>query len=176
MSGQKFRATEPHQFANGAIGWSPGGPFDCLGPFAKVENCPIISTSERRTAYATGYADTVFSIPARAQLDGKTIRGYFTVTDDNCVFHQSLCNRPSMRTSENYQMINTTKAQRAALKAVYDRGPLVYTADMLVTPSCGQAPLTYKQFRAYVKPSFDCLMVPWQGMWLGIEPDGYTHS
>ena len=22
----------------------------------------------------------------------------------------------------------------------------------------------------------DCVMVPWAGMWLGIEPDGHTHS
>lgn len=21
-----------------------------------------------------------------------------------------------------------------------------------------------------------CIMVPWCGMWLGVEPDGYTHS
>lgn len=29
--------------------------------------------------------------------------------------------------------------------------------------------MTYEQF-------FGALMVPWCGMWLGIEPDGYTHS
>jgi hypothetical protein len=37
-------------------------------------------------------------------------------------------------------------------------------------------PMTYLQFRRTVHQGFDCLMVRWQGMWLGIEPDGYTHS
>ena len=87
MSGQKFRAAKPYQFANGAIGWSSGNPADCLGPFAKVQNCPIAGTQERRTAYATNYADTFFSVPARTQLRGKTLKGYFTVEDHNCVFH-----------------------------------------------------------------------------------------
>jgi hypothetical protein len=36
--------------------------------------------------------------------------------------------------------------------------------------------LTYRQFRATVQGGFDCAMVYWSGMWLGIEPDGYTHS
>jgi hypothetical protein len=27
-----------------------------------------------------------------------------------------------------------------------------------------------------VQFSFDCAMVHWCGMWLGIEQDGYTHS
>jgi len=36
--------------------------------------------------------------------------------------------------------------------------------------------LTYRQFRRTVEPSFDCVIVPWCGMWLGIEADGYTHS
>ena len=37
--------------------------------------------------------------------------------------------------------------------------------------------LTYRQFRRTVEPTFDgAVMVPWCGMWLGIETDGYTHS
>lgn len=36
--------------------------------------------------------------------------------------------------------------------------------------------ITYCQFRKTVLQGFDCLMVKWQGMWLGIERDGYTHS
>jgi len=36
--------------------------------------------------------------------------------------------------------------------------------------------LTYRQFRKTVKQGFDCLMVRWQGMWLGIERDGHVHS
>lgn len=37
-------------------------------------------------------------------------------------------------------------------------------------------PLTYRQFRKTVQQGFDCLMVNWKGMWLGIEKDGYVHS
>jgi len=35
---------------------------------------------------------------------------------------------------------------------------------------------TYLQFRRTVQFGFDCAMVQWCGMWLGIEKDGYTHS
>jgi len=54
-----------------------------------------------------------------------------------------------------------TKAQRAA---VYRK----WTQD-----SQG---MTYRQFRRTVKSGYDCIMVEWCGMWLGIETDGYTHS
>jgi hypothetical protein len=57
-----------------------------------------------------------------------------------------------------------TKAQQIALKRVYDRG-----AD-------STKDLSYRQFRKTVCHSFDCSMVQWAGMWLGIELDGYTHS
>ncbi len=37
--------------------------------------------------------------------------------------------------------------------------------------------LGYREFRKTVKGgTFDCVMVHWCGMWLGIEHDGYTHS
>ena len=36
--------------------------------------------------------------------------------------------------------------------------------------------MTYLQFRRTVQYGFDCLMVEWCGMWLGIEEDGYIHS
>jgi len=36
--------------------------------------------------------------------------------------------------------------------------------------------MTYLQFRRTVQHGFDCVMVQWCGMWLGIETDGYTHS
>jgi len=63
-------------------------------------------------------------------------------------------------------MINTTKEQRKALKRIYDRenhSPLFQL-------------MSYKQFRKTVQPGMDCIMVPYCGMWLGIERDGYTHS
>jgi len=36
--------------------------------------------------------------------------------------------------------------------------------------------MTYLQFRRTVESGWDCIMVQWSGMWLGIESDGYTHS
>lgn len=36
--------------------------------------------------------------------------------------------------------------------------------------------VTYREFRKTVQEGFDCLMVKWAGMWLGIERDGYVHS
>lgn len=85
---QVFYASPTDTFAceNGAIGYRPGGPFDCLGPYAKVKNCPIEGTSLRLTCYATGYADTYFSIPACTRRKGKHIRGYFTHREDGIVF------------------------------------------------------------------------------------------
>lgn len=66
-----------------------------------------------------------------------------------------------------------TREQRVALKQVYDRGPI---RPSLVGPNWTGPGLTYRQFRRNARPGFDCLMVPWCGMWLGIETDGYTHS
>ena len=81
----RFIAREKFEFTNNAIGWRPGGPMDCLGPYAKVQNCPICYLKDgervevvRRTAYATGYADTYFSIPAQTKFKGKHLGGFFT--------------------------------------------------------------------------------------------------
>jgi hypothetical protein len=78
MGLQRFVAREPFHFDNGAIGWRPGGPFDCLGPYAKVQNCPIRDTNLRRTCYATGYSDSYWSVPAACKVRGFTIRGYLS--------------------------------------------------------------------------------------------------
>ena len=75
---QKFIARERFEFSNGAVGWRPGGPYDCLGPWAKVNNCPIKGTNLRRTCYATGYADTHFSVPAVTRYKGQRIKGWLT--------------------------------------------------------------------------------------------------
>jgi len=79
---QRFVARDRRSFPNGAVGWAPGGPFDCLGPFAKVQNCPVAGTDLRLTCYATGYADTFFSIPACTRRKGRHVRGFFTVDGD----------------------------------------------------------------------------------------------
>lgn len=83
---QRFIARESFTFPNGAIGWRPGGPFDCLGPYAKVQNCPIVGTDLRCTCYATGYADTYFSVPACTRIRGIDIKGYFTLDDGAITF------------------------------------------------------------------------------------------
>jgi hypothetical protein len=36
--------------------------------------------------------------------------------------------------------------------------------------------MSYLQFRRTVQWGWGCIMVQWSGMWLGIEPDGHTHS
>lgn len=61
-------------------------------------------------------------------------------------------------------MIHLTKPQRRALKAVFERVQ-TYNHDM-----------TYRTFRRSVQPGSGCVMVHFAGMWLGIEPDGLTHS
>jgi hypothetical protein len=54
-----------------------------------------------------------------------------------------------------------TKQQRASLKRKW-------TQD--------NQGMTYLAFRRTVQQGWDCIMVQWCGMWLGIETDGYTHS
>lgn len=85
MSAQRFYADPKHsfEFTNGAIGYRSGSSFDCLGPYARVKNCPIAGTTPplRLTCYATGYADTYFSVPACTRHKGKYISGYFTMDD-----------------------------------------------------------------------------------------------
>lgn len=74
-------------------------------------------------------------------------------------------------------MVRTNKAQRRALKQVYDRAPILpYITPAEASQGIKAIPITYKQFRRGVQPGYDCVMIHWKGMWLGIEPDGYTHS
>lgn len=88
--GQKFFASPAHSrvFKNGAIGFGAGGPMDCLGPYARVKQCPVMVGGAHvatLTCYATGYADTFFSIPACTRYRGKHVRGYFAVDGDGGV-------------------------------------------------------------------------------------------
>lgn len=59
-------------------------------------------------------------------------------------------------------MIKTTKMQRRAIYRKFCQSP--------------DGSATYREFRRRVEAARDCLMLHWCGMWLGIEPDGYTHS
>ena len=64
-------------------------------------------------------------------------------------------------------MMKITRAQREALLKIYKR---ILLAD-------GECKMSYRDFRKTAQyGSFDCIMVPFSGMWLGIEKDGYTHS
>lgn len=81
-------------------------------------------------------------------------------------------------------MTYLTKAQRKALKAVYDRGPIYpyitpLEAQMVASGRLTVVPITYRQFRRGVQPTFGmdgAIVIQWAGMWLVIETDGYTHS
>lgn len=75
--------------------------------------------------------------------------------------------------------METTRQQREAIKKIWDRGkPAPWGRGQEQAYPC----ITYHESRSYLKfrrtvsigPG--CLMIPWSGMWLGIEPDGYTHS
>jgi len=57
-----------------------------------------------------------------------------------------------------------TKAQQQALLALWKR-----TSGTTLYPS-------FIRFRRNAYWSFGVLLVPWCGMYVGIEPDGYTHT
>jgi hypothetical protein len=64
-------------------------------------------------------------------------------------------------------MIRITKDQAIALANRYFRAKMDKNG------------ITYRAFRRTVQPTFGCdgaVAVQWQGMWLCIERDGYTHS
>jgi hypothetical protein len=75
-------------------------------------------------------------------------------------------------------MTKTTRLQREAIFKVFcrdfphhDFAGLQYTALNLIRRRS-----EYRRFRATARGGPGCVMLPWKGMWLGIEPDGYTHS
>jgi hypothetical protein len=79
-------------------------------------------------------------------------------------------------------MTRTTRAQREAIFKVFQRDFPGWVSpgrrqsiNGLIVPV---PTVQYRRFRAKVQPAFSdsCVMLPWKGMWLGIETDGYTHS
>ncbi len=71
-------------------------------------------------------------------------------------------------------MINLTRPQRKAVFKVYCRK---LSDAFPATPFDRQRPVvSYRAFRRTVQPGPGCVMVFYANMWLGIEPDGYTHS
>lgn len=89
--GQKFYANPKlmETAPNGARMFAPtDSPTNCIGHFAKVQNCPVYGGgADRLTCYATGYADTYFSIPACTRKMGEHVRGYFTHSESGPMFH-----------------------------------------------------------------------------------------
>jgi len=79
-------------------------------------------------------------------------------------------------------MVKTNRAQREALFRVFQRDfPSWVTPYKRKTQTGITVPvpsIQYRKFRAKVQPFFggDCVMLPYAGMWLGIEKDGYVHS
>ncbi len=75
-------------------------------------------------------------------------------------------------------MMTLTRAQRVALKTVFDRGPIESTPMMLDNYYGVKRWMTYREFRRTVQPEIGgaAVMVHWCGMWLGIETDGHVHS
>jgi hypothetical protein len=71
-------------------------------------------------------------------------------------------------------MIKLTKPQRKALYRVYERTREDAGPRTLFQRQNGLQ--SYRAFRRTVQPGPGCVMVRYAGMWLGIEPDGYTHS
>ena len=67
-------------------------------------------------------------------------------------------------------MIKLTKPQRKAVYRVFSRYSHVDNTHPLT--------ITYREFRRRVFNGSGCVMLQptGEGMWLGIEPDGYTHS
>ena len=89
-------------------------------------------------------------------------------------------------------MVKTTRKQREALFRIFQRDWPNYITPRTrhngsQCPHCGEwskpeiskiPSYHYRKFRKQVQPGFGipCIMLPWKGMWLGIETDGYTHS
>jgi hypothetical protein len=71
-----------------------------------------------------------------------------------------------------FEELKLTTKQKQAVLRVFHRGPITQGAP----GDYHKHPLTLREFVNTIVPGHDCIMVPWSGMWLGIEKDGYTHS
>jgi hypothetical protein len=71
-----------------------------------------------------------------------------------------------------FRRLGLTEKQQQAILRVYHRGDVTKDAQGNRYPK----PLSISEFAEKIVSGHDCIMVPWQGMWLGIEKDGYTHS
>ena len=86
---------------------------------------------------------------------------------------------PNMKQTQYRYTAQTTRLQREALKKVWDRdlpSPWGWGPEQEYPCIAHYEPRSYLEFRRTVEPGPGCIMLPWRNMWLGIEPDGYTHS
>jgi len=76
-------------------------------------------------------------------------------------------------------MTKMNRLQREALFKVFQRDWPRATSPWRPTVIQNITSIPWRKFRKTVSLYPDgsgCVMVPWKGMWLGIERDGYTHS
>lgn len=82
-------------------------------------------------------------------------------------------------------MVKTTRAQREALFNVFRRdfpgwvSPGKRRKNPVSDELVPVPTVQWRRFRTRVTGLIGgdgCVMVPWHGMWLGVETDGYVHS
>lgn len=84
MGLQKYRADKAGEIQpNGAqpyyTQWM-GGPS-----LALIRNCPVAGATPR-TVYIRGEADTFYSVPAAARIDGRDVKGFITCDENGYSF------------------------------------------------------------------------------------------
>jgi len=67
-----------------------------------------------------------------------------------------------------------TREQKQALHNIFMRDERSVKGPTITIRSDPRSYLTFR--RTAYHSHMGCVMVPWSDMWLGIEPDGYTHS
>ncbi len=83
-------------------------------------------------------------------------------------------------------MVKTTRKQREALFRVFQRDfpgwvspgwrkSIPCVPGLLVRVPTVQWRRFRKQVTGYMDKS-GCVMIPWRGMWVGVETDGHTHT
>jgi hypothetical protein len=69
---------------------------------------------------------------------------------------------PHIKPNDGQETFEVTEAQFKALQRKFEQDP--------------NGSPNFAEFRARARYCGDYIMIHWCGMWLGIEPDGYTHS
>jgi hypothetical protein len=74
-----------------------------------------------------------------------------------------------------FNELGLTEAQKQAVLRVYHRGPVTKDGH----GNRYEKPLTLLRFVDTLQPTYHmdgCIVIPWQGMFLAVESDGYVHS